>query len=302
MEVPAKGEATHGSREFFRLKHRMLEFLATEMGFTIFSIEANMPEAYRLNEYVLTGKGDPAALLKGLYFWTWDTEEVLEMIQWMRAFNASGNGRVEFTGFDMQTPGVALRNVMAFVAQRDPGYVSALQSSAAMVGSSAQGQQNFGAITYSLPAKEWTGKNARLSGAIRTENVVGEAHLWFRADANRQVKSFRNLGANGISGTTAWKAQTLELELPADTDQIFFGGTFAGSGKVWFDDLTLEVDGKPVPLASAGFEDAGGRAPDTMRVAPARKYSWTPAYLPAASRASVWSVYLRHPSPMSEPR
>jgi len=258
MEVPAKGEATHGSREFFRLKHRMLEFLATEMGFTIFSIEANMPEAYRLNEYVLTGKGDPAALLKGLYFWTWDTEEVLEMIQWMRAFNASGNGRVEFTGFDMQTPGVALRNVMAFVAQRDPGYVSALQSSAAMVGSSAQGQQNFGAITDSLPAKELTGKNARLSGAIRTENVVGEAHLWFRADANRQVKSFRNLGANGISGTTAWKAQTLELELPADTDQIFFGGTFAGSGKVWFDDLTLEVDGKPVPLASAGFEDAGG--------------------------------------------
>ena len=27
-----------------------------------------MPEAYRLNEYVLTGKGDPAALLEGMYF------------------------------------------------------------------------------------------------------------------------------------------------------------------------------------------------------------------------------------------
>ena len=47
------GEATHGSREFFQLKHRMLEFLATEMGFTIFSIEANMPEAYKLNDFVL---------------------------------------------------------------------------------------------------------------------------------------------------------------------------------------------------------------------------------------------------------
>src|SRR5215469_6257286 len=41
------GEATHGTREFFQLKHRMLELLATEMGFTIFSIEANMPEAYK---------------------------------------------------------------------------------------------------------------------------------------------------------------------------------------------------------------------------------------------------------------
>lgn len=39
----ALGEATHGSREFFQLKHRMLEFLATQMGFTIFAIEANMP-------------------------------------------------------------------------------------------------------------------------------------------------------------------------------------------------------------------------------------------------------------------
>ena len=36
------GEATHGSREFFQLKHRLIEFLANQKGFTIFSIEANM--------------------------------------------------------------------------------------------------------------------------------------------------------------------------------------------------------------------------------------------------------------------
>src|SRR5688572_14318716 len=76
--IVALGEATHGTREFFQLKHRMLEFLATDMGFTIFSIEANMPEAYRLNDYVLNGIGDPGKLLKGMYFWTWDTQEVLE--------------------------------------------------------------------------------------------------------------------------------------------------------------------------------------------------------------------------------
>ena len=76
--IVSLGEATHGSREFFQLKHRMLEFLATQMGFSIFSIEANMPEAYRLNDYVLNGTGDPAQLLRGMYFWTWDTEEVLD--------------------------------------------------------------------------------------------------------------------------------------------------------------------------------------------------------------------------------
>ena len=113
--IVSLGEATHGTREFFQLKHRMLEFLATEMGFTIFSIEANMPEAYRLNDYVLNGTGDPAELLRGMYFWTWNTEEVLEMIRWMRAFNASGRGRVQFTGFDMQTHTVALDIVQQFV-------------------------------------------------------------------------------------------------------------------------------------------------------------------------------------------
>src|SRR5215472_1793281 len=53
--VVALGEATHGTREFFQLKHRMIEFLATQMGFTLFTIEANMPEAYKLNDYVLGG-------------------------------------------------------------------------------------------------------------------------------------------------------------------------------------------------------------------------------------------------------
>ena len=103
----ALGEATHGTREFFQLKHRMLEFLVTEMGFTVFGIEATMPEAFDVNEFVLNGKGDPAGALAGLYFWTWDTEEVLDMIRWMRNYNADPHHekKVKFYGFDAQVPG-----------------------------------------------------------------------------------------------------------------------------------------------------------------------------------------------------
>ena len=116
------GEATHGTAEFFRMKHRLVEFLASEMGFTHFAIEANMPEAYRVNDYVLNGNGDPKALLRGMYFWTWDTEEVLDMILWMRQFNASGKGRIQFLGFDMQTAAVAAENARGFVAEVDPDF------------------------------------------------------------------------------------------------------------------------------------------------------------------------------------
>jgi len=124
--IVSLGEATHGTAEFFRMKHRLTEFLASEMGFTVFAIEASMPEAFRLNDYVLRGEGDPKELLRGMYFWTWNTQEVLDMILWMRAFNASGKGRIEFLGFDMQEPKVAAENVRAFVKKADPAYAKEL--------------------------------------------------------------------------------------------------------------------------------------------------------------------------------
>ena len=131
--IVALGEATHGTKEFFQMKHRLVEFLATEMGFTYFAIEANMPEAYKVNEYVLTGQGDPAELLEGMYFWTWNTQEVLDMILWMREFNASGRGRIQFTGFDMQVSRVSAENVRTFLAQAEPDYLPTANAAFARV-------------------------------------------------------------------------------------------------------------------------------------------------------------------------
>ncbi|MFQ5639879.1 MAG: erythromycin esterase family protein, partial [bacterium] len=127
--IVALGEGTHGTSEFFKMKHRIIKFLAEEMGFTVFAIEANMPEARRVNEYVLTGKGDPKEALAGMYFWTWNTQEVLDMIEWMRQFNSSGKGHIEFWGFDMQYPHVATDNVQSFIEKAEPGYLDSLSQS-----------------------------------------------------------------------------------------------------------------------------------------------------------------------------
>lgn len=114
------GEGTHGTREFFRAKHRIVEWLAERKGLTVFAIEASMPEARRVNEYVLTGRGDARIAVAGLGFWTWNTEEVVALVEWMRAYNASGRGRVEFWGFDMQNTSLAADSVRAFLARADP--------------------------------------------------------------------------------------------------------------------------------------------------------------------------------------
>ena len=120
--IVALGEATHGTREFFQLKHRLLEFLVTEMGFNLFAIEATMPESFDLNDYVLTGRGDPEKALAGVYFWTWDTEEVRTMIEWMRSYNADPKHtrKVKFYGCDMQSAPRAAKVTLAYLHKVDP--------------------------------------------------------------------------------------------------------------------------------------------------------------------------------------
>jgi erythromycin esterase-like protein len=245
--IVSLGEATHGTREFFQLKHRMLEFLVKEKGFTIFSIEANMPEAYRLNDYVLNGNGDPAALIKGMYFWTWSTEEVLDMVMWMRKFNKAGKGRLQFTGFDMQTPDVAAGIVSDFVAKVEPDYSAPVRQAIDQTKNSDTGE-SFGVATGSFPVKDAAGKRIRLSGYIKTEGVTeGYAGLWLRVDGASGVLEFDNMNNRGITGTTDWKRYDIELPVAATAANINFGALFPANGTAWLDSLAIEVDGVAYP-------------------------------------------------------
>jgi Erythromycin esterase homolog len=111
VRIVGLGGETHGTREFFQLKHRMVEFLVKEMGFRVFAIEASYSACQTINDYVMGRMNDGATALKSQGFWTWDTEEVLAMMDWMRAYNATvpPERRVQFAGFDIQVnnPGQA---------------------------------------------------------------------------------------------------------------------------------------------------------------------------------------------------
>ena len=132
--IVALGEATHGTREFFQLKHRLLEFLVTELGFTTFAIEANWPESLAVNDYVLHGRGDPAEVLAGLHFWTWNTEEVLDQIRWMRQYNADAahERKVTFAGFDAQYTALAAAATVKYLTRVDPPFAARMSSGLAL--------------------------------------------------------------------------------------------------------------------------------------------------------------------------
>lgn len=118
------GEATHGTKEFFQTKHRLLEFFVKEMGFTYFCLEASYSGCRNINDYVLYGKGDASSALTSQGFWTWNTEEILNMIEWIKKYNLTVplDRKVKFYGFDIQknSLGGGLRYIIDFVQKVAP--------------------------------------------------------------------------------------------------------------------------------------------------------------------------------------
>ena len=122
-KIIALGEATHGTSEFFSMKHRLLEYLANETNVGVFAIEAYMPEAYKVNDYVLHGKGTPEDCVYGMQFWTWRNEEVVNLIKWMKEYNDNHAKKIRFWGFDMQSSQQARENIRTFVSQTDSAFL-----------------------------------------------------------------------------------------------------------------------------------------------------------------------------------
>lgn len=99
--IVAIGEVTHGSREIFRLRHRLTAALLEREG-GVFGVEAGYAECRAIEAYIQGGPGEPTKLLRGLVTDYMMTEEWSALIQWMRAHNADPKKpKIHFEGFDV---------------------------------------------------------------------------------------------------------------------------------------------------------------------------------------------------------
>lgn len=143
VRIVGLGESTHGTREFFLLKHRLLEFLVREMGCRALAMEASESAALAVDAYVGGAPGDAARLVSRLDFWTWRTQEILAMVEWMREHNRTvpAAGRVRFIGIDPQRCADSAAAVGAFLEKAVPSTAESVRESLALLATSRPGSR-----------------------------------------------------------------------------------------------------------------------------------------------------------------
>ena len=122
------GEASHGTHEFYRIRAEITKRLITEKGFGAVAVEADWPDAYRVNRYVRATSDDADAVeaLAGfLRFpqWMWRNADVLDFIGWLRAHNdslARHEPRVGFYGMDLYSLHASMAAVLLYLDSVDP--------------------------------------------------------------------------------------------------------------------------------------------------------------------------------------
>lgn len=98
------GEASHHGKEFFDLKAKFFKYMVEQQGVRIFIMEESYQAERGINAYITRGAGDKASVLKNFGQYIWYTNEVFNLLQWMRDFN-QGKPRetqIRFYGVDNQ--------------------------------------------------------------------------------------------------------------------------------------------------------------------------------------------------------
>jgi hypothetical protein len=97
-----------------------------------------------------------------------------------------------------------------------------------------------------------------MNGILRLEGVSDRAGLWMRVDGMfiegskiAEPLAFDNMEERPVRGTADWAPYSIVLDVPERGQEIAFGISLAGPGKLWLADLSFEVVGKDVATTGA---------------------------------------------------
>ena len=122
------GEATHGTHEFYRDRAEITKRLIKEKGFKAVAVEADWPDAFRINRYVRGMSDDrnadeALAGFKRFPTWMWRNTVVVDFVEWLREYNESlpdYSAKVSFYGLDLYSLYTSIEAVLSYLNKVDP--------------------------------------------------------------------------------------------------------------------------------------------------------------------------------------
>lgn len=122
------GEATHGSHDFYLERARITQRLIEDHGFTVVAVEADWPDAYRVNRYVMGLSNDRSADealadFRRFPTWMWRNTEVVQFVDWLRDRNDKISDPLRmarFHGLDLYSLRTSIEAVVEYLDTIDP--------------------------------------------------------------------------------------------------------------------------------------------------------------------------------------
>lgn len=122
------GEASHGTHEFYRERARITKLLIERKGFVAVAVEADWPDAYRVNRYVLGQSDDKTAESSLIDFerfpgWMWRNADVVDFVAWLRSHNdgcLDERHKARFYGLDLYSLRASMEAVVNYLEAADP--------------------------------------------------------------------------------------------------------------------------------------------------------------------------------------
>lgn len=146
------GEATHGTREFYRFRAEISKRLITDKGFDAIAVEADWPDALAVSRYIRPddSAGSAHEALHGFERfpqWMWRNTEIVELVSWLRLQNkqrGDREGRIGFYGLDLYSMRASMDAVIRYLSQVDPEAARRARASYACFDHLASDPQRYG--------------------------------------------------------------------------------------------------------------------------------------------------------------
>jgi protein-L-isoaspartate(D-aspartate) O-methyltransferase len=118
------GEATHGTSEFYRMRDLITRELVEHKGFSLVAVEADWPDAARIDNYVRHRHVPPTEWQAFARFptWMWRNHDVRRFVDWMHERNTGlpHERKVRFAGLDLYGLYNSIAEVLRYLEQVDP--------------------------------------------------------------------------------------------------------------------------------------------------------------------------------------